>query len=270
MLKPAPLGPLSLLDAILNETSKGLILLWKYRANLLFEVITIILFFIGLSFFATRGEATQNELAEALLGYVVWLYAFMAITHMGWGLKEEAQTGTLEQPYMSPTPPEFLIFGRTLAAFLSSTLTIASITFSLVVLLGIQIPLRLAGLPVLLITIFGLFGFGLLVGGMTLVFKQVDSFISLLQIGLMFINGALVPISAFPAWLELLARFIPSTQGIIVLRQVVLDERSLGWVWADGGLPFLILHSLLSVVLGWGVFKLCERYAKQRGTLGQY
>jgi ABC-2 type transport system permease protein len=77
-------------------------------------------------------------------------------------------------------------------------------------------------------------------------------------------------VDRLPAWLQTAAKLLPSTQGIIVLRSVILDGKPLGAVWADGSLVLLALHSLVFFVAGWLVYRLCEAVAKRRGALGQY
>ncbi|MYB49936.1 MAG: photosystem II protein Y, partial [Dehalococcoidia bacterium] len=87
---------------------------------------------------------------------------------------------------------------------------------------------------------------------------------------LLFLNGSLLPVHHFPAWLETIAVFLPTTQGIIVLRKVVVDDMSLIAVWEDGSMVFLAVQSVLFLAAGWALFNVGERVAKQRGTLGQY
>jgi ABC-2 type transport system permease protein len=253
---------------MLNETFKGLLLLWNYRFNLLIESISIVVVFIGLNFFVGNGELQAERLDSSLIGYIIWIYTFMAISNMGWSLKEEAQTGTLEQMYMSPTPPELLILGRTLANFITTSIMIGLVTLILIPLFGISLPLRLEGVVVFAWTIFGLLGLGLMVGGATLVFKHVESLSYFIQYGLMFLNGSLVAITSFPAWLEIFARLLPGTQGIFTLRQALIEQQSFADLW--GSLLLLMLHSTVYFGLGWGVYKLGERYARRHGTLGQY
>lgn len=253
---------------MLNETFKGLLLLWNYRFNLLIESISIVVVFIGLNFFVGNGELQAERLDSSLIGYIIWIYTFMAISNMGWSLKEEAQTGTLEQMYMSPTPPELLILGRTLANFITTSIMIGLVTLILIPLFGISLPLRLEGVVVFAWTIFGLLGLGLMVGGATLVFKHVESLSYFIQYGLMFLNGSLVAITSFPTWLEIFARLLPGTQGIVTLRQALIEQQSFADLW--GSLLLLMLHSTVYFGLGWGIYKLGERYARRHGTLGQY
>jgi ABC-2 type transport system permease protein len=77
-------------------------------------------------------------------------------------------------------------------------------------------------------------------------------------------------VDRLPDGVELAAKALPTTQGIIVLRDVMLEGRSLNAVWSDGSLAFLLVHSVLFLVVGWVAFKYAEGVARKRGTLGQY
>lgn len=256
--------------AAITETHKGLLLLWDYRFNLLMETIIICCVFVGLNVLLGHGDLPQDQLATTLLGYIIWLYTFMAVSNMGWSLREELQSGTLEQMFMSPASPQVLMVGRSLAAFLTTSVTILMISVILVPLLGIQIPLRAEGVIVLACTIAGLWGLGFIVGGATLLFKQVESLAYLMQYGVMFLNGSLLPVDQFPPGVAAVARIIPGTQGIIVLRRVLLEGQSLAATWRTGDLPALAFHSGVFFGIGWIIFTICERTARRRGTLGQY
>ena len=108
-------------------------------------------------------------------------------------------------------------------------------------LTGTWIPLRWQGLPVLAVTLVGVFGFGFVVAGAMLVLKQVHSFANLLQNVLLFLNGTMLPVDAMPGWMAGIARTLPTTQGVIVLRKVVLEGHSLASTWRDGSLVWLVV-----------------------------
>ena len=253
-----------------NDTYKGLLLSWNHKFNLLIEIVNIGVAFVGLSFLVGGGQLQPAALAPALLGYLLWFYTMKIIAGMSWNLRDEMQAGTLEQMYMSPTPAWLLIFGQSLAKLISTTFMIVPLVVALVLLLDIQIPLRPAGLPVLGLTLMGLFGFAFLIGGLTLVFKNVQAFADLVQYMLVFLNGALIPVDRFPNWLEAVARILPATQGIVVLRSVILDGKSLAELWVEGSLVWLTLHSVVVFLGGWAVFRGCEQVARRQGSLGQY
>ena len=253
-----------------NEVRKGLIVTWGYRANSAIELLTLVFVFIFISFFAGGGEIDSETLPGSLLGFLVWYYAAFAISSMSGGLMDEASIGTLEQLYMSPVPTWLVFLGQVIATFARGTALVAIVGVILLMILPVTLPLEFAALPPFALTMIGLFGFGYAIGGLTLVYKQISSIGGLLTNVLLFLNGALLPVHHFPAWLETIAVFLPTTQGIIVLRKVVIDGASLTAVWEDGSMVFLAVQSVLYLAAGWALFNVGERVAKRRGTLGQY
>ena len=255
---------------LLNECYKRIIVVWSYRFNFLMETFMIGFLFVGISFFVSGGSPAPEQMAPALLGYLTWFYAVFAISDMSQGIREETQTGTLEQMYMSPLPSGMLLAGRSLASLLISSTIVMLVGGILMLLLSIHIPIRLQGLPVFALTITGLYGFAFLLGGATLIFKQVSALSNLLTNMLLFLNGSFLTVERMPGWLENAARSLPTTQGIDVLRSVVLEGLPLAAVWRDGSLVWLTVQSALFLVVGWTVFLWSERVARTRGLLGQY
>jgi ABC-2 type transport system permease protein len=231
---------------------------------------------VGISFLVGGGDLQQETLAGAsplasyLLGYLVWYYATEIIADMTWNLRDELQTGTVEQLFMSPSPAGLLMVGQVLSTLLASAVRIILIGGGLVLLLNIDLPLPPAVIPVFLLIFMGLFGVGFVMGGATLIYKHIESLGDLLQYMLIFLNGVWLPVDAFPGWLATIARFLPTTQGILVLQRVVLEGKSLADVWLDGSLIWLAIHSTLSFALGWLIFSWCQNIARRRGSLGQY
>jgi ABC-2 type transport system permease protein len=256
--------------ATFNETYKRLLILWDYRFNIITHLVTVGFIFIGATFFLGGGQFNAKQLPSLFLGYLVWFYARIVILTTSEDLMGEAQSGTLEQMYMSPVPSELLVLGRMLATLISTTVTVGLTSIALTFLLGIHIPVRGEGLPVLLVTLIGLFGFSLMLGGAALVFKQIEALADLLQNALLFLTGSLLPVSHFPNWLEAFTKTLPITEGIIVIRNVVLGGQSLLSAWADGSLIWLCINSALYLCAGWLLFKWCERIAKQQGSLSHY
>jgi ABC-2 type transport system permease protein len=255
---------------MLNETYKRLLVVWAYKFNVLMQVILVGIIFIGASFLLGNGQFHPGQLTTIFIGYIVWLYARVLIPGISSDLTDEAQAGTLEQMYMSPAPAEVLLLGRIFAMLITSTILVLLTALGLVLLLHITLPLRWESIPVLILTLVGLCGFTLILGGATLVFKQTESMADLIQNMLMFLTGSLLPIDRFPQWLSIIARTLPITQGIDVLRRILQNGESLRSVWDDWSLIWLIIHSSIYLCVGWVVFKWCEKIAKKQGTLSQY
>jgi len=256
--------------AIFNETYKRILIMWDYKFNVLTQLITIGLIFIGATYFIGGGQFNPQQVTSIFLGYIVWFYARIVIMNTSADLIGEAEAGTLEQMYMTPARTELLVLGRMLATLISTTIMVLLTALALILILGIRFPVRWEGLFILLLTLVGLLGFTLILGGAALVFKQVDALADLMQNALLFLTGSLLPVSHFPNWLAFIAKTLPITQGIIVLRNVVLNGQSLSSTWANESLIWLIVNSSLYLIAGWIIFKWCERIAKKQGSLSQY
>ena len=136
---------------------------------------------------------------------------------------------------MSPLPSGLLLAGRSVASIFISSGMVILIGGILMLVLGIRIPLRPEGVPVFALTLVGLYGFAFFLGGATLVFKQVNALSNLLSNMLLFLNGSFLTVERMPAgWRRLHAACRP-TQGIDVLRRVVLDDLSLASVCGRTG-----------------------------------
>ncbi|HEY4458906.1 MAG TPA: ABC transporter permease [Pseudonocardiaceae bacterium] len=257
-------------SVVLAETRKGLRISWYYKFNMVMQLVTLSAIFLFLVFFLGNGNLDRGQLTTALLGYVVWFYAVNLISGVGIDLISEAQTGTLEQMCMSVSAPALLLLGRALSQLVTTTVLIAALDVVLTVTLHATVPLSLVGILLLLITLAGLFGFGLMIGGAVLVFKHVGALANLIVNMMIFTNGTLLPVDHFPRWLTLIVNSLPSTQGVTLLRESVLEGRSLIAMWSDGELPGLLLNTAIYLALGLLVFGLGLRRARHRGSLGQY
>ncbi len=253
--------------AVLNETQKGLWLLWGHRTVVLLEILSFIAFYPFLQFVIGNGTIQHALVRATLLPFLAVPLLYLALLKLVSDLLEEVNSGTFEQMHLSPFSPAALLVGRLLAVFLEGALIAVVIGVGMSWLLSISIPLRPAGLLPAALTLIDIAGFALLLGGLALALPQIGAIAHLFSGLILLLNGAFVPLEWFPGWVQTLARFLPTTLGVQVLRQVVLQGQSLGAVWADGTLPWLLIHAALFAVLGTLVFLLNDRRARRLGTL---
>ena len=255
---------------IYNESRKGLLITWSYRFNTMAELFTLGFAFIAIGFFMGDGRLEPERLATSLVGFLIWFYAVIMLNALGDGLAEEAQSGTLEQVHMSPTPPAVIFLGGVIATLAVSTVMVSIVGIGLLLVLRITIPVTWQALPVFAITMLGILGMGYSVAGATIVFKRTASLTNMLTNIMLFMNGTFLPVDRLPGWLELASKALPTTQGIIVMRRVLFGGESLAATWADGSIQLLAVHSAVLLVGGWLVFRYAQSVAMRRGLLGQY
>jgi len=253
--------------AVLGETQKGLWLLWGHRTIVLLEIISMVAFYPFLQFVIGNGTINRVLVPPTLLAFLTLPILYIAILKLVGDLLEEVNCGTFEQMHLSPFSPTSLLVGRLGALILEGVVIAVVVGVLMTWGLRVSIPLRVAGLLPAALTVIDIASFALLIGGLALAVPQIGAIAHLFS-GLIFIlNGTLIPLEWYPTWVQTLARFLPSTLGIEVARRVVLQGQSLGAVWADGTLPWLIIHTVGLFILGWLVFLLNDRRAMRRGTL---
>ncbi len=253
-----------------NEIYKRLLILWRYKFNLTMKLVSAGLIFVGICILLPGQNVVPGTLAPLFVGYIAWFYARFIISSSSGDISMEANTGTLEQVYMSPVHISLLMAARLFALFISTTIMAAIPTLGIVLVWHISIPFRLSALLIFIVMLGGLFGFSLMLSGLALIFKQADEAVSLIQLLMLFFTGALIPINYFPQWLAFLANALPITQGIRLLRATVFNGQSLPVLWATGSITWLVANALIYFGTGLATYLWCERIAKQQGLLGQY
>lgn len=258
-------GPLVVTRAVLNETYKGLLLLWRRRVLVLVELVTLAAFYPFIQFVIGNGTIDRALVPPTLLAFLTFPLLFLMTMKLVGDLLEEINSGTFEQLHLSPVSPVWLLVGRLVSSLIEGVLIAAIITVGMVWALSVNLPLRAAALLPVALTVIDIVGFALLIGGLTLRVPQIGA-LAHVSNGLIFaLNGALIPVDLYPGWVQGIARVFPTTLGIEALRKTLLDGQSLGTVWASGTLPALLVHAVGLAALGGVVFLVNDRRIKQHG-----
>ena len=256
-------------QAIFNEIKKGLYINWYYRFNLVNEFITLGINFIGMIYLMNYNQPHVESYGESLLGYIIWVYASY-ILEASYQLTLEGRSGTLEHMYMSPTPPAIIFIGNTSAILISCTILMSIMSALIIFFCNIAFPFTLYGLPIFLLTLIGLIGFGLSIAGAALLYKNVYGLVYLISTILFYVDGSMAPIDNLPYQLQIFTKSLPTTQGIELLRQVIFHNKTFINIWQDGSLLALCINSSCYLMSGLIIFRYCEKHAKIQGKLGLY
>jgi len=249
---------------------KEYIYLKRYYFNTLSGIITIyivfLIIFYGAKALLGGGSASPsfgNTLSGIVVGFMVWTFALFAYSDLSWAMIQEAQQGTLEQLYMTPLGFGWVAIFRVVATFIFNALIVILILFLMMASSGRWLHLDFLSLtPLILLTVAGVYGIGFLMGGLALVFKQVQAAFQILQFVFVFLIAA--PADKFP-----LMKFLPLSLGTQLVGKVMIGEVPLTQLpLAD--LLFLLGNSAFYFGLGFLLFKFFENVARDRGLLGHY
>ena len=217
----------------------------------------------------TRKERSDANFAKSIDGYVIgyclWFFAIIALNTMGFNLEQEAVSGTLEQLFINPSGILTVLLTRALSSFLLGIWSVGGLLLLLMISTGrwLHLPALLA-IPILIITIMGLYGVGLILAGASLLAKRVGQFGQMVQFGLLFL--AFTPVENFDPITAFLTRNLPLSVGAEILRRLINPDLNVTF----GFYIHLIIVSVIYLMIGIFVFKHAVNIAKKNGLIGHY
>ncbi len=241
-------------------------LMWKrYLFNTLSAIISIVLIFVvmflGLKFVGAKNFGSTIE--GLIVGFFIWTYSIMAYSTLSWGIVEEARMGTLEQLYMSPYGFTWISFFYVISNFILSIGIAVPVLIFMMMITGRFLHIDVISLfLLLLLTMSAGFGIGYITGGMGLVFKRIRAFFQILQF--IFIGFISIPVDKYPIF-----KILPFSLGTHLIARNMIDGVPI-WRMPLLDLIFLLLNAIFYMAAGILIFKIFERMAKERGTLGHY
>lgn len=239
----------------------------RYPLNFFSGVVSIYVIFLAIFMgfrYLGRNNPNYNQSVESLIvGFFLWTYAMAAYARLSWGVTEEANTGTLEQLYMSPIGFNWISVFIVISDFIISSLMEIPILILMMLTTGRWLHIDLLTLLLLFIpTIGGVYGIGFIVGGISLVYKRIRSFFQLLQ--LLFIFLLMIPVDRAP-----LAKLLPLSLGTYMINENMTKGVS---IFHMSGIDLGLLYAnfLFYFLLGMWTFSKFEYYARKKGVLGHY
>jgi ABC-2 type transport system permease protein len=215
-------------------------------------------FFLGLS-----DNAFQKN--NLYIGFTFWYFASTVISEGSISVSYEKQTGTFEQLLIKPLNILYLLSIRTIIWFGFTLLKV--IVLFLIISISIQyvIPFDLKVIPILIITLFGLYGFGMLLSASTLIFTKTASFESIISYILLFFTGGIIPITQLPKGVAIVAQFLPLTKGVEISQALLAGIEIL-----PVDFMLLLINSFIYFLIGMIVFKMCYKKSQEHGLNSEY
>lgn len=245
----------------------------RYPLDMLTGVFILYVLFMGL-FTGARMVAGPMALGGKLdgmvIGFIMWFFAMMAINAMSFDIESEARQGTLEQVVIhAPNylgllwvrAVEHMCLGAGLVILLALAIQASTgvwLTVTWVTLLPIAATVGLA--------VLGLCGIGLILGGLSLVFKRIGQLAAIVQFGLLFL--ALADTSQLPPSWQAVLTHVPLAPAVALLRTLTTPGASLANV--PSGLLLLLGDTVIYAAIGTVCFALAFRGARRAGSLSHY
>jgi hypothetical protein len=225
---------------------------------------------------ADRGFAMNAT--ESALGLMLGMFAFGIVGLFTAGLQGMARTGELEQVCLSPHGLVTNFLARSFVASVNSIFTwcilLVLISWSVDSQLHVDfIPL----VALLFLTYFNLIGFGFMMGGLVLVFKQIGQVAMIIRLAFiaipLFVSESIytwdVEDNPFLYFVRGLLHVVPSADAAICLKMVLVGGEGYS-IFAHPSFFWLIVNGVLWTGIGISCFHYLENWSRQKGTLGAY
>ena len=251
----------------------------SYRLSFFLQIFGII-FSVASIYFVSRlfGNAIVPQLNQyggdyfsfALIGIAFSGYVSISLSNFAKSIREGQVMGTLEIMLLSPTRLSSILLSSSLWTYLFATVNVAVYLALGILVFGFNISQVniVTALVVLIVSIAGFSGIGILSAATVLIIKKGDPVSMVYGSISSLLSGVLYPVSVLPDWLEPLSRIFPLTYALNGMRLAVLQGASLYEVRSD--LFFLLGFAVFLTPLSFLVFRKALQRAKAEGSLVQY
>jgi ABC-2 type transport system permease protein len=239
----------------------------RYPFNTISAVVTIymvfLLFFLGYKIIGGNQANFTRTTEGFVVGFFIWTYSIAAYSTLSWGIVQEARQGTLEQLYMTPLGYETVAVYTVISNFIWSVVWVVPILILMMITTGRYLHLDIVTLvPLLVLTIASGYGIGFITGGLGLIFKKIQAFFQILQF--VFVGFIAAPVDKIPS-----LKILPFSLGSHMVACNMMDKIPI-YQMPISDIGILAANAVFYLGVGFSVFKLCEKIAKDKGLLGHY
>lgn len=256
-----------MLNLFFGELKRTWIQTLRYPSEVLGGVIILTAVFYGIfvgAQYMSGSDTFGERLDSVVVGYVIWTLVVYIVNDIATNLQIEANTGTLEQVFLSPFGAPRVFLARAIASLTLRFLLILGVMAIIITMTGSQIafpPLLLLPLFTLLLSAYGLAFF---IGSFALVLKKVQQVLSMFQFVLFFLLAT--PTEDWTGPARIVANVLPILPSTGLLRDLMARGEGLDWDrWA-----IALLNGIVYFTIGTLLFRWAEGQAKRQGTLGSY
>lgn len=257
-----------MIELFLAELKRSWIQFKRYPVEAITGIIIFAAVFYGLfisaKYIAGPGLQLGDRLDSIIVGYVLWTLATFILFDVAGTLQSEAQTGTLEQLFISPFNIRRVLLFRAIASLMIQFLLIAIILLIIMGLTGrwLAFPITLI-FPLITLILSG-YGLSFTLGSLALVLKRVQQLLGISQFVLLFLLT--VPTETWTGLLKVIGYFLPMSVSAGLLRDVMARQQALDLPT----LGFALLNGIIYFTIGITLFRWAERQTKRRGKLSGY
>ncbi len=226
--------------------------------------------FINASTEPVLEETNGDYFSFVLIGVAFGSYFGVGMNSFARALRLAQTTGTLEAMMMTPASIPAIIVGSASWSYVFTTFRVMIYLLLGTLLLGVDFSNAnyAAALAGLILAIISFASIGIISAGIIMVIKRGDAVTGLISGFANLVGGVFYPVAILPAGLQIVAKLLPITYALQLMRGALLG----GATWSELALDFLAL--IIFCVVLFPISLIVFRYAVQRarieGTLAHY
>lgn len=256
---------IGMLRALAWDIKMQILSAWRYKFSVISDIVVFSLLMI---FFLTSRTGTSfsekymvsDYKALLLAGYIAWTLSISAISSVGNEVSSELSKGTFYRKMYSKYPLAVLYLGDLIASFVIQIFVIVCLLIIAKVFWNVSITFSFTIIIALIINLLGMYGIGLIVGGLSVRYKRIGAIVLLIQLGMLFITDTIPTSSSLLA----VTKVIPLTACNEVIRACLSNHTD------AQSLVMLLLTSIIWIFIGTAVFYISINRAKKIGNLLYY
>ena len=263
---------------------KQLIVMTRYPVNFVssFAQVFLIVFMmiIAMSLFAGESSGSMGSSIGSVFGGVIMfgfiLFMFLSDTlwTIGYNIRWEQVQGTLESLYLSPASKFASLVSRVTITLVWTGLNcVAALIFVTFVAGGL--PYNNVGLAVyiLVLSLSGTFGMGFAFAAFTMAAKQSANLAAnALQFVFLGLCAMFFPFSVLPDKVLVISRLIPLSYCVDAFRSTLMGypEGYPELLPIETEVVIVTVFGLVMPFVGYWLYRIAEKRARVKGTLGEY
>ena len=257
---------------------KQLIVMTRYPINFVssFAQVFLIMFMIivAMSLFSGRGISSQGLGGTIMFGFVLFMFLSDTLWTIGYNIRWEQVQGTIESLYLSPASKFASLVSRVTVSLVWTGLNCVAALIFVTYVAG-ALPYENTGLAayILVLSLSGTFGMGFAFAAFTLVARESANLAAnALQFVFMGLCAMFFPFSVLPKEVLYISRVIPLSYCVDAFRSTLMGYPD-GFpelLPIEAEIVIVTLFGLLMPVVGYGLYKVAEKQARVKGTLGEY
>ena len=222
----------------------------------------------GLTTFQNR-TGLNEYVGYIAVGTMIWMWQNIVLWAVGYSLRNEQMRGTLESNWLSPTWRFSYLLGSSVPQMASMLMLMLVSGLEYRFLFGVHFSGSLwLTLLVILAAIPSVYGIGFAFASVVITLKEANAFVFLVRGIVMIFCGITYPLAMLPNWMQSVSQWLPQTYIIHAMRTAALSTEGFSAIAFD--IKMLLIFGAVWLAIGYVLFNMMERRARQTGAIGQY